>query len=179
MFEGYRFEGNGKKLIQIEISCSFCESMYFQICENENNYTAYWRSEPERHKRNEFMAKSVCLFPELMPLSELAKTTEYKELLQKYSPVYSAVLNEHQTNTVRTFLETPLDKHIHKPCGRDGHSYCIEVYCPEYIRYHCWCMLPQEWNILADVINILVDISKADRQKYGAKIYTEKFHFTP
>lgn len=179
MWDGYRFEENGKKLIQTEINRSFGESMYFQICENENNYIAYWRTEPDRHKRDKFMCKAVCLFPEPMPLSELVKTTEYKKLLKEYIPVYSAVLNENQKNKVRTFLENPLDENVHKPCGRDGHSYCVEVYSPEYRKYHCWCMLPAEWSILADVINILVDISQADRQKYGAKIYKEKFHFTP
>lgn len=179
MFEGYRFEENGKKLIQIEASHSFGGSMYFQICESENNYIAYWRTKPERHKRDEFMCKSVCLFPELIPLSELVKTTEYKELLKEYSPVYSAVLNENQKNIVRNLLDKGLDENVHKPCGRDGHSYCIEVYCPEYRKYHCWCRLPEEWNILADLINMLVDISQADCQKYGAEIYSEKFHFTP
>ncbi len=103
MFDGYKFEENGKKLIQVETNFSSDGSMYFQICENENNYVAYWRTEPERHKRDEFMCKSVCLFPELMPLSELVKTKEYKELLQEYSPVYSAVLNENQKNIFRHF----------------------------------------------------------------------------
>lgn len=179
MWEGYKFEENGKKLIQIEISCSFGESMYFQICENENNYIAYWRTEPEKYKRDEFMCKAVCLFPELMPLSELAKTKEYKELLQEYSPVYYAVLNEKQKNIIDTFLKKGINEDVHKPCGRDGHSYVIEVYCPEYRKFHCWCMLPEEWTILADVINMLVDMSQADYQKYGAKIYKEKFYFTP
>ncbi len=179
MWDGYKFEESGKKLIQIEINCSFGESMYFQICENENNYVAYWRTEPERNKRDEFMCKSVCLFPELMPLSELVKTKEYKELLQKYSPVYSAVLNENQKNIIRCFLETGLNENADKPCGRDRHSYFIEVYYPEYRKYHCWCKLPEEWSIMADVINMLADISQADRQKYGAEIYMEKFQFTP
>ncbi len=155
MWEGYKFEENGKKLIQIEISCSFGESMYFQICENENNYIACWRTEPEKYKRGEFMCKAVCLFPELMPLSELVKTKEYKELLQEYSPVYSAVLNENQKNTVRNFLEKGFDENVHQPCERNGHSYFVEVYCPEYRKYHFWCKLPEELSILSDIINIL------------------------
>lgn len=133
MFEGYKFEENGKKLIQVETNFSFFSSggsMYFQICEDENNYIAYWRTAPEKYKNGEFMCKAVCLFPERMPLSELVKTKEYKELLKEYSPVYSAVLNEKQKNTVRNFLETSLDENVHQPCGRDGHSYCIEVYKP-------------------------------------------------
>lgn len=178
MWDGYRFEENGKKLIQTEIN--FCgESMYFQISENGNNYIAYWRTEPDRHKRDEFMCKAVFLFPEFMPLSELVKTKEYKELLQEYSPVYSAVLNENQKNIIHTFLKTSLNENADIPCVRDGHSYCMEVYRPEYRKYHCWCRLPEEWSIMADVINMLVDISQADRQKYGAEIYTEKFQFTP
>lgn len=179
MWDGYRFEEKGKKLIQTEINFSFGESMYFQICENENNYIAYWRTEPDRHKRGEFMCKSVFLFSEFMPLSELVKTKEYKELLQEYSPVYSAVLNENQKNIIQTFLKTSLNENAEKPCGRDGHSYCMEVYCPEYRKYHCRCRLPEEWSNMAHVINMLVDISQADRQKYGAEIYTEKFQFTP
>lgn len=178
MWDGYRFEENGKKLIQTEINF-LGESMYFQICENGNNYIAYWRTEPERYKRGEFMCKAMCLFSELMPLSELVKTKEYKELLQEYSPVYSAVLNENQKNIIQTFLKTGLNENADRPCGRDGHSYCMEVYCPEYRKYHCWCRLPEEWSIMADVINMLVDISQADRQKYGTEIYTEKFQFTP
>ncbi len=179
MWDGYKFEENGKKLIQTEINCSFYGSMYFQVCENENNYIAYWRTEPNRKTYNEFMCKLVCLFLEPMPLSELVKTKEYKELLQEYSPVYSAVLNENQKNIIQTFLKTGLNENADRPCGRDGHSYCMEVYCPEYRKYHCWCRLPKEWSIMADVINMIVDISQVDRQKYGAKIYTEKFHFTP
>ncbi|MDE5770442.1 MAG: hypothetical protein K2I06_02265 [Ruminococcus sp.] len=179
MWEGYKFEENGKKLIQIEISCSFGESMYFQICENENNYIAYWRTEPEKYKRGEFMCKAVCLFPEPMPLSELVKTKEYKELLPKYSPVYSAVLNKKQKNIIDIFLKKGINEDVHEPQGRDGHSYVIEVYHPEYRKFHCWCMLPKEWIILADVINMLVDMSQADFQKYGAEIYKEKFYFTP
>ncbi len=176
MFEGYKFEENGKKLIQVETNFSFLSSggsMYFQICENGNNYIAYWRTEPEKYKRGEFMCKAVCLFPEFMPLSELVKTTEYKELLQKYSPVYSAVLNEKQKNIIDTFLKKGINEDVHKPCGRDGHSYCIEVYCPEYRKYH-WYMLPEEWTILADVINMLVDISQANFQKYGCSVYKLK-----
>lgn len=178
MFDGYKFEENGKKLIQVETNFSSDGSMYFQICENENNYVAYWRTEPERHKRDEFMCKSVCLFSKLMLLSELVKTIEYKELLQEYSPVYSAVLNENQKNIIQTFLKTGLNENADKSCGRDGHSYCIEVYFPKYRKYHCWCRLPEEWSIMADIINMLVDISQADRQKYGTEIYTEKFQFT-
>lgn len=179
MWDGYKFEENGKKLIQTEINCSFYESIYFQICESENNYIAYWRTEPERHKRDEFMCKSVCLFAEPMPLSELVKTTEYQKLLKEYSPVYSAVLNENQKNIVQTFLQNNIDKSLREIGGRDGHSYCIEVYYPEYRKYHCWCRLPEEWNALANLINMLVDISQADCQKYGAEIYSEKFYFTP
>lgn len=170
MFEGYKFEENGKKLIQIETHFSFGGSMYFQISENENNYIARWRTEIDRHKRDEFMCKSVCLFPEFMPLSELAKIKEYKELLQEYSPVYSAVLNESQKNIIDTFLKNGINKDVHIPHGRDGHSYFIEVYYPEYQKYRCWCVLPEEWSVLAEVINMLVDISQADFQKYGAKI---------
>ncbi len=36
-------------------------------------------------------------------------------------------------------------------------------------------MLLEEWTILADIINMLVDISQADFQKYGAKIYKKNF----
>ncbi|MDE6425390.1 MAG: hypothetical protein K2K89_04535 [Ruminococcus sp.] len=174
MFEGYKFEENGKKLIQIEISCSFFEDMYFQICENENNYIAYWRTEPEKHRRGEFMCKAVCLFPELIPLSELSKTKEYKELLKEYSPVYSAVLNEKQKNIIDTFLKKGINEDVYKPHGRDGHSYFIEVYCPEFKKYRCWCMLPEEWTILANIINMLVDISQADFQKYGCSVINLK-----
>ncbi|MDE6834269.1 MAG: hypothetical protein K2J39_08530 [Ruminococcus sp.] len=175
MFEGYKFEENGKKLIQVEINFSFGENMYFQICENENNYIAYWRTEPEKYKRDEFMCKAVCLFPELMPLSELVKITEYKELLKEYSLVYSAVLNENQKNIIDMFLKNGIDKDVHEPHGRDGRSYFIEVYYPEYRKYSCWCILPEEWSVLADVINILVDVSQADFQRYGAKIYKKNF----
>ena len=35
-------------------------------------------------------------------------------------------------------------------------------------------MLPEEWTILADVINMLVDMSQADFQKYGCSVYKLK-----
>ena len=174
MWDGYRFEENGKKLIQTEINF-LGESMYFQICENENNYIAYWRTEPDRYKRGEFMCKSVFLFPELMPLSELVKTKEYKVLLQEYSPVYSAVLNENQKSIIQAFLKAGLNENADKPCGRDGHSYFIEVYYPELKKYCCWCRVPEEWSILCDMINMLViDIANLDYQKYGCSVYKLK-----
>ncbi|MDE6672204.1 MAG: hypothetical protein K2K16_08390 [Ruminococcus sp.] len=180
MFEGYKFEENGKKLIQIEMCFSFGRSIFFQICENVSDYIVYWRSELSRTEYfDKFLAEVHNEINHFMTLSELEETKEYKEILNKYSPVYSAVLNEKQKNIIDTFLKNGIDENVHKPHGRDGHSYVIEVYSPELKKYHCWCMLPEEWSILADVINMFVDISQADFQKYGAKIYKEKFYFTP
>lgn len=170
MWDGYRFEENGKKLIHIEINCSFSGSAYFQIDENENNYIVNWRTEPERPKRGEFICKAVCLFPEPMPVSKLAETAEYKKLVQEYSPVYSVVLNENQKNIIDTFLKNGVDETVHKIDGRDGHSYFIEVYSPELKKYHCWCILPEEWSILADILNMLaIDIAGLDCQRYGCR----------
>lgn len=181
MWDWYKFKVNGKKLIWFEIRCSFHTDMYFMVCKDNDKYIVYWRT---ALSRNIYFDKVLgethdILSVPVLSLKELVNTEEYKEVLNRYSPVYSAVLNENQNQIIRTFLESDIDKNVHKPCGRDGHSYYIEVFYPEFRKYHCWCRLPEEWTILADVINMLVDISQADYQKYGAKIYKEKFHFTP
>lgn len=173
MWKWYKYDIDGKKLIWFEIHCSFHVSLYFTVCEDNELYKIYWRyalSTAEQRK----------LFEELHNVKvsssdELTETKEYKETLKKYSPVCSAVLNENQKNIIDTFLKNGIDKNVHEPHGRDGHSYFIEVYYPEYRKYRCWCILPEEWSVLADVINMLVDVSQADFQKYGAKIYKKNF----
>ncbi|MDE6677886.1 MAG: hypothetical protein K2K02_02495, partial [Ruminococcus sp.] len=159
----YKYDIDGKKLIWFEIHYSFHVSLYFTVCEDNELYKVYWRyalSNPEQRK----------LFEELhnvkvSSLGELIETEEYKETLQKYSPVCSALLNENQKNIIDIFLKKGINKDADKPHGRDGHSYFIEVYCPKYQKYRCWCVLPEEWSVLADVINMLVGVSQADFQR--------------
>ncbi|MCM1505702.1 MAG: hypothetical protein NC177_01000 [Ruminococcus flavefaciens] len=171
MWNWYKFETDGQKIIKIELRCSFSPDMHFVVCEDDNKYTAYWRTELSNAEYfDKFLAELHNKINHFMPLEELSETTEYKEILNKYSPVYSAVLNESQKNTIDKFLKNGIDENVHEPHGRDGHSYFIEVYSPEFKKYHCWCILPEEWSILADVLNMLaIDIAGLDCQRYGCR----------
>lgn len=162
-----------EKMMWFEIRCVFHLSFYFMVCECYNKYIVYWRSGISN-------AETRKLFDELWDLSvssldELIKTKEYKEKLNKYTPVHSAVLSENQRNIVQAFLQNGIDKSVREISGRDGHSYFIEVYYPELKKYRCWCRVPEEWSILCDMINMLViDIANLDYQKYGCSVYKLK-----
>lgn len=51
-----------------------------------------------------------------------------------------------------------------------GHSYFIEVCRSECKKYHCWCIIPEEWSVLADMLNMLADMANLDFQRYGCRI---------
>lgn len=172
MWKYYKFEIDQKKLIQIRIESSFSNDVYFQVYEDNDKYIAYWRKALLKNEYfDKIIGKTYDIILKSITLDELLNTTEYREILDKYCPVCSAVLNKKQQQIIKTFLQTDIDKNVKKPYGRDGHSYYIEVYYSEYKKYHCWCRLPEKWNTLADVINLLVtDIADLDYKRYGCNI---------
>lgn len=171
MWDWYKFETDGQKIIKIEIRSSFSLGMHFVVCENDNKYIAYWRTElSDAEYFDKFLAELHDEIKHFMSLKELAETTAYKETLNKYSPVYSAVLNKNQKDIIDIFLKNGINENVREPHGRDGHSYFIEVYSPEFKKYRCWCIIPEEWSILADMLNMLADMSNLDFQRYGCRI---------
>lgn len=170
MWGNYDFEVNEELLLSLEITSSFAPTAFFKITKNKNNdFIVYWRKEL---KNNNYLDKMVSelndIFKSVSNLKEIYQTSEYKSFLNKYSPINKAILNDYQKLLIINLTENGLNKDVHIPCGRDGHSYHLTLYYPEPEMFHFWYILPKEWTDLKFVIDFLVrEISNLDYSKYG------------
>ena len=164
----YGFSESGNLRLVLEIQCSFCAPALFEVFEENDSFTVYWRKcLKDRDLINQIIADPI-LNSKKMPLNELYKSPEYSEFLNKILPVSKYVLDERQKSIVTSLLENGLDKEVKKHYGHDGHSYELKLYRPNEEIFRCWCVVPDEWKDFKNVIDLLVnEISGLDDLRYG------------
>jgi hypothetical protein len=172
MWSIYKFKKtNGELIFHLEITSSFVPSVFFEIFREDEKYIVYWRK--ALNKSEYFDLLSLELKNKIScccTLKELVNTTEYMHFLDKFCPLYEYVLNDYQKEIVNNLLEYGLNKDVHIPCGRDGHSYYFELYRHDLEKFHCWYILPEKWKNFKLIIDLLVnDISGLDYEMYGIK----------
>ena len=80
-------------------------------------------------------------------------------------PLYSTVLNDEQQSVIKDVLtaDIPLDVKYHK--GKDGFHFILTIYgenCKKERMYTSWCYLPDEWRVIAKMINMFADLAHID-----------------
>lgn len=148
----------GEKILSLLIEQSLRTlSVYFEVRENNGNYTLYWNYEvtPEeffpvlKKYADDNMLGNVTL-PQL--LEDEGAMNEVSKLCK----TYSCILEPGEIDIVNLFVENGLpDIDRKKPHGLDGHSYELNCYALEK-EFKCWCVLPKEWKELEKLIELFI-----------------------
>jgi len=164
-----------KHLMDMTISMSFSKypNIYFQIHEMGNHkITLFWRKGlPDRKfidatvEANKIVSPEICL-----TLNDIIQYPEYFELMSQKSPIYSKALDDETIKLLYQVLNYDIDEVTKISGGRDGHSYYIKIHTPKLKKIRCWCILPEKWKSLAQIINAIVNTAELD-EMYYAKIY--------
>lgn len=161
----------GEKILSLLIEQSFRKlSVFFEVRENNGQYTLYWNYEvmPEefipvlRKYAEDNMLEKVTL---LQLLEDEGAMNEVSKLCK----TYSCILDPDEIGIVNLFAENGLPEiDRRKPRGLDGHSYELNCYALEK-EFKCWCVLPKEWKELEKLIELFVQKAGLDKKylSYG------------
>lgn len=155
--EYYPLLTNGTPLLSVLISQSFCESVYFEIhCENDKYYL-YWNFEIPPQKLLPLIQKYLVLQGmkgvTMKEFETLAQEKRWIDYIQPHNRANRCMLNEDDELFFSNFIKQGLPELSKKPrWGLDGHSYEINIYTSSPRHYHCWCVVPRQWEIINEIV---------------------------
>ncbi|MGI6767185.1 MAG: hypothetical protein ACOX4R_08295 [Lentihominibacter sp.] len=164
-----------RQILDIVISPSFSQNLNIQIHkQNDGQWVMCWKfglmPEDGLGIVREYMNNSN----EAMSFSDSLKNEELISKLQEIEQPAEMPLSDKQIALIKELIAIGLPVIEEKPLGLDGHNFKVTVFDEIDIVYECWCIVPDEWELLAKVINCIVASIEADYDSYAAGIYERK-----
>ena len=155
--EYYPLLTNGNPLMSVLISQTFCESVYFEIRRENDEFCLYTNFEILSRKLLPLIKKYLVIQGidgvSLKEFEMLAREASWREYIQPYTRTSRFVLDQEDKQFFDDFINKGLPELFHKPrWGLDGHSYEINVYGAEPRYYRCWCIVPKQWEIINEIV---------------------------
>ena len=146
-------KGEGTKEISISIEHSFnVKPAYFEIYSNHNKWILYRNSAPLLSD----VIQAVKMYSKRsLSINEIANNKEILQCIHKKCDIHKYELNKEETLIVKKFLEKKLPEVKKLPFGLDGHNYAVAINSDNR-KYHCWCVIPKEWTVLGELIEMVV-----------------------
>ncbi len=160
MKEYYSLLTNGTPLMSVLISQSFCESVYFEIHPENDRYCLYWNFEIPPQKLlpliQEYLVLQEMKEVSMKEFEAMAQEKCWIDYIQPHDRANRCILNEDDELFFSNFVKQGLPELSQKPrCGLDGHSYEINIYTTSPRCYHCWCVIPKQWEIIDEIVERL------------------------
>lgn len=163
-------EQNGKKRVSIIIDTMLrFPNVYFDFYEKDNAWTLYWRIGKSAMKLFS-IAKDLNL-PEGTPWDDIVSRKDFLEEALKNTSVCSCSIDPETADRLSTLCREGLPGD--SAGGFDGHDFIVKI-ADSGKEYTCWCCVPKEWHLLADIVNKCVEYAELDMDEFGCSIFADR-----
>ncbi len=164
-----------RQILDIVISPSFSQNLNIQIYkQNDGQWVMCWKFSLMPKDGLGIVSDYVDKSNKTMSFSNSLKNDELISMLQEIEQPVEMPLSDKQIALIKELIAIGLPVIEEKPLGLDGHNFEVTVFGETDIMYECWCIVPDEWELLAKVINCIVAAIEADYDSYAAGIYDRK-----
>ncbi|MBQ2680091.1 MAG: hypothetical protein IJF98_07830 [Firmicutes bacterium] len=161
---------DGKKRISIIIDTMLrFPNVYLDFYEKDDVWTLYWRAgKPAMELFS--IAKKLNL-PEGTVWDDVVAREDFICEALKDTSVCSLTIDTETSGLLWNLCRDGLPGDSFG--GFDGHDYIVKI-ADLNKEYTCWCYLPEEWKLLADIINKCVEYAGLDKDTFGCMVYESK-----
>lgn len=136
---------DGKRILHLMIEPAFWsrKSIFFRLYQlNDGNMVLFWNCASRDEVGNR----------------------DFSEYIKKFTSLHSTYLNSEQQELVNAVLAEDFPLDITYPQVYDGFEFVLRIYDGQERAYTSCCYLPEEWCVMASMINLFIDLANVPYQ---------------